>query len=274
MGCKPSSGALSATGASDAGSVQGGAPTPFFRPTDRAAAPTPARQTPVPASMQLPFGSSAFRPAPDPSLCLEPLVPRQASRDPFPHPPLAAPTVRLAVRLIEPGASQTDRPDRRLPELRSHLSLTPHSHEFENGLALRLPTPPPGVSASLGISDVPGQGPHPPQPVILQSPSPAERRCGRASVGRPVRYGGPARFQPSPSKASGILRSLEVNAPGDAHAGQEDVPSTDSPSLPESGSGSAPASADEETGADASGATPATGPGLALDRMRIFRRGR
>ena len=64
MGCKPSSGALSATGASDAGSVQGGAPISLFRPTDRAAAPTPARQTPVPASMQLPFGSSAFRPAP------------------------------------------------------------------------------------------------------------------------------------------------------------------------------------------------------------------
>ena len=208
------------------------------------------------------------------SLCLAPLVLRQASRDPFLHPPLAAPTVRLAVRLIEPGASQTDRPDRRLPELRSHLSLTPHSHEFQNGLALRLPTPPAGASASLGISDVPGQGPHPPQPVILQSPSPAERRCRRASVGRPVRYGGPAPFRPSPSKASGILRSLERNAPGGADAGQEDAPSPASPSCPESESGSAPTSADEETGPDASGDTPATGPGLALDRMRIFRRGR
>lgn len=176
--------------------------------------PEPSTQSPFKAALRYPFsgrrivpllqllqGRLRFRQAcnchldrprfglrpPALSPCLAPLVLRQASRDPFLHPPLAAPTVRLAVRLIEPGASRPDRRDRRSPELLSHLSLTSHGHAFQNGLALRLPTPPLGVSASLGISDVPGQGPHPPQPVILQSPSPAERRCGRASVGPPVR---------------------------------------------------------------------------------------
>lgn len=137
------------------------------------------------------------------SPCLAPLVLRQASRDPFLHPPLAAPTVRLAVRLIEPGASQTDRRDRRVPELLSPLSLTSHDHAFQNGLALRLPTPPPGVSASLGLSNVPRHRPHPLQPVILQSPSPAERRLRRASVGRPVRYGGPALLSAKPKRGIG-----------------------------------------------------------------------
>ena len=228
--------------------------------------------------MQLPFGSSAFRPAPARSFAVSSAprspsgvkgsVSASASCSPNRQARSSADrTRRVAARSARPEDPGTAEPlvaDFAWPCIPEWTCVeSAHVAAWSQRLIGNLRCSPP-TAASSATS-------HPAE-LIANRTVPQESLGSRPSS---VRWPcGPCAPSAKPRQGIGYTARSGGNAPGAAHAGQEGVPSSASSGRPGSGAGPASASADEAVDANASGATHATGPGLALDRMRISRLGR